>query len=141
MAMSFGLASGWTFSSNIAAESYSLGSRSGLCESVPVCEEAGIKKGLGAHGPRGAGAIRLANEGCIDPSPGRTRTSPMSPPVATARFLRLRDQCRRILRHKSLRILRIDARVRLVSFGVVRRQNVLVGERKAFGHGADGSGY
>ena len=41
---------------------------------------------------------------------------------------------------KSLRILRVDARVWLVAFGVVRRINVLVGEGKAFGHGADGSG-
>jgi len=30
------------------------------------CKEAGIKKGLSAHGLRGAGATRLANEGCTD---------------------------------------------------------------------------
>jgi site-specific recombinase XerD len=30
------------------------------------CREAGIKKGLSAHGLRGAGATRLANEGCTD---------------------------------------------------------------------------
>ena len=30
------------------------------------CKEAGIKTGLSAHGLRGAGATRLANEGCTD---------------------------------------------------------------------------
>jgi hypothetical protein len=56
-------------------------------------------------------------------------------PWASRRCLRSRS--RSFSLNKSLRIFRIDARVRPIGSGVVRRIDILVGERKALGHGAD----